>query len=176
MVEHIARHCFYLNLPKLGHYSIGPRARREEANPKKIPHVYAYVLLFDKRKRILLQKRSSTVKMYPNKLTLSAVGGVRFAESVEKTALRELREELGVKGVKLTPFITKPTVLDQANPFRLYVAFFGEYSGKIKVDKVEVNPNGTKFYSMKEINKCFNQLVPPAQTCLKIFLAKKILN
>ena len=54
-------------------------------------------ILFNKKSEIMICKRSSNKKTYPNKITSSAGGHVEQGESYKAAAIRELKEELGIK-------------------------------------------------------------------------------
>ena len=68
-----------------------------EVHRQSLPHRSVLILLFDLNGRLYLQKRSARKTLYPGRLDLSATGHVRGGESREAAALRELREELGVR-------------------------------------------------------------------------------
>lgn len=70
---------------------------REEALEKAIHHRISRVILFNENGQILLQKRSSTKKIYPNLWTDSASGHVDAGEDYETAVMREMFEELGIK-------------------------------------------------------------------------------
>lgn len=55
-----------------------------------------YVMVRDSQGRVLLQKRSATKDLYPNCLDLSVGGHVEWGSSYLETAVRELKEELGL--------------------------------------------------------------------------------
>ncbi|TVM15665.1 isopentenyl-diphosphate delta-isomerase [Oceanidesulfovibrio indonesiensis] len=60
------------------------------------------VLVYDRQGRLYLQRRSRSKSLYPGRLDLSATGHVRAGESREDAAARELLEELGLSGRRLT--------------------------------------------------------------------------
>ncbi len=72
-----------------------------EVHRQSLPHRSVLVLLYDIQGRLYLQKRSARKALYPGRLDISATGHVRGGESREAAALRELREELGVRGKNL---------------------------------------------------------------------------
>ena len=49
------------------------------------------------KKELLIQKRSATKKSHPNCWDISGAGHIRTGESVTEGAIRELKEELGIK-------------------------------------------------------------------------------
>ena len=74
---------------------IGPIARGE-AHSGGFYYRTIYVLVKNSHGRILLQQRSSTKDLYPSCWDLSVGGHVSYGDSYLNTAIRELREELGL--------------------------------------------------------------------------------
>jgi isopentenyldiphosphate isomerase len=74
------------------------RVRRGEAhrNPHLI-HRSVQVLVFDRRGRLLLQRRSATKDLFPGYHCASASGHVAAGEDYARSAARVVREELGVR-------------------------------------------------------------------------------
>ena len=70
-----------------------PRSRmRREA----LTHRASYILVFNARDELFLQKRTATKDIYPGYWDVAAGGVVLAGESYEDSAARELAEELGV--------------------------------------------------------------------------------
>jgi isopentenyldiphosphate isomerase len=80
--------------------SIGAVSRRIMRQQKLI-HRACYILVFNRNGELFVQKRTMTKDVYPGFWDLAAGGVVLAGESYEDSARRELREELGVAGVKL---------------------------------------------------------------------------
>jgi 8-oxo-dGTP pyrophosphatase MutT (NUDIX family) len=76
---------------------------REEMRSKRLPHRATFILVFDSRGRLLVQKRTATKDIYPGYFDLAAGGVVVEGESYDASAAREAEEELGIRGVPLTP-------------------------------------------------------------------------
>ena len=68
-----------------------------EENPVNLTGLSVHIILFNKKSEIMICKRSSNKKTYPNKITSSAGGHVEQGESYKAAAIRELKEELGIK-------------------------------------------------------------------------------
>lgn len=64
-------------------------------------HRASYILVFNRQGQLFIQKRTATKDIYPGYWDLAAGGVVQAGESYLESAARELREELGVAGVKL---------------------------------------------------------------------------
>ena len=77
----------------------GEVVRRSVAHEKGIPHRTAHVWIFRKnesRIEILLQKRSADKDSYPGCYDISSAGHIPAGVDFVPSALRELREELGL--------------------------------------------------------------------------------
>lgn len=73
----------------------------EEAQTQGLIHRIVRVMIEDDQGRVLLQKRLSTMTLYPNCWDNSAAGHVDFGESYDLAARRELGEEIGLTNVDL---------------------------------------------------------------------------
>lgn len=83
-----------------GNHLIGS-APRSEMRAKGLPHRAAYILVFNSRGQLYVQKRTPTKDIYPGYYDVTAGGVVAAGESYEESAGRELEEELGVRDVSL---------------------------------------------------------------------------
>lgn len=77
------------------------RASKEEAWKRGLKHRIIRIMVEDEQGRVLLQKRSSNVKLYPNLWDNSVGGHVDADEDYAAAAQRELQEELGLTNVEL---------------------------------------------------------------------------
>lgn len=73
------------------------QATRTEVHARRSWHRQSYVLLFNFRGDLLIQKRSSDRKFDPNKWTTSVSGHVIGGDSYLISAQRETLEELGIE-------------------------------------------------------------------------------
>lgn len=71
-------------------------AARDEIWAKGLYHRTIHIIIRDENGRILLQKRSSQKKLYPNRWTSAVSGHVDEGETYEVSASRELTEEIGI--------------------------------------------------------------------------------
>ena len=71
-------------------------ASRQEVWEKGLYYRLVHVILRDERGNFLLQKRSASKVLYPNRWTNAASGHVDEGEEYETAAARELNEELGI--------------------------------------------------------------------------------
>ncbi len=79
---------------------IGTVARRIMRQQRLI-HRASYILVFNVKEELFVQKRTATKDIYPGYWDLAAGGVVLAGESYEEAARRELAEELGIKGRRL---------------------------------------------------------------------------
>jgi isopentenyldiphosphate isomerase len=70
---------------------------KDEAHLKGIWHVAAHVWIINSNGEVLLQKRSVKKKLHPGLWDVSAAGHVPAGESIEDAAIREVKEEIGLK-------------------------------------------------------------------------------
>ena len=64
-------------------------------------HRTAHIWIMNDKKELLLQKRSTTKKSHPNCWDISGAGHIMAGESVIDGAIRELKEELGIKTINI---------------------------------------------------------------------------
>ena len=77
-------------------------ATRSQMRAENLVHRCSYVMIFNKEEELFVQKRVSFKETYPSLFDPAPGGVVGFDESYEENALREIEEEMGVKGdVKL---------------------------------------------------------------------------
>ena len=76
---------------------IGQATRKEcNSNPKMI-HRAVFVLIYNDYNEVLWQKRSQTKDVSPSQWVTSVSGHVNAGDGYEETAVREVREELGIE-------------------------------------------------------------------------------
>jgi len=78
-------------------------ATREKMRADRLPHRCAYILVFNSRGELYVQKRTVIKDIYPGYWDPAAGGVMQVGESYEESAAREVGEELGVRGVELRP-------------------------------------------------------------------------
>lgn len=124
--------------------------KREIANKDpKLIHREIAVLLFDKNKNTVIQKRSRYKTVHPNMWSVLA-GHIPVGEDPEKVAYQELFEEYGIKDIKLEFLTKKYMEYDHESHFMYY--FIGQYRNeKIAFDESEVSE--VRVVSRKEIQK-----------------------
>ena len=78
-------------------------APRQEMRRRRLPHRATFILVFDSKGQLLVQKRTLTKDLYPGYFDLAAGGVVVEGESYEDSAEREAEEELGIRGKPIEP-------------------------------------------------------------------------
>ena len=81
---------------------VGSTTRLDMRN-RRLIHRATYIFVFNRAGELFVQKRTPTKDMYPGYFDLAAGGVVLRGESYQKSAQREVAEELGVTGVTLQP-------------------------------------------------------------------------
>lgn len=72
------------------------QATRQEMRRLNLIHRATYILVFNNRGELFVQKRTKSKDIYPGFLDVAAGGVVQAGESYEESAHRELLEELGI--------------------------------------------------------------------------------
>ena len=111
-------------------------APRKEMRAKALPHRATYVLVFNSRGQLYVQKRTMTKDVFPGYYDPAAGGVVLAGEEYEQGALREVEEEMGVRGVPLTPLFR---FYHQDKHNRVWGAAFScVYDGEVVLQEEEV--------------------------------------
>lgn len=121
---------------------IGSISRGEAHDTEGVYYRTVYILVKNDNGEVLIQKRSSTKDLYPNCWDLSVGGHVNFGKSYEETAVRELKEELGLD-VTEEDLLLKGEVL-------VRLPKTGEY---FNVFEYNLKPGETTSPSHEEINE-----------------------
>ena len=81
-------------------------APRYEMRSRGLPHRAAYILVFNSREELFVQKRTMSKDIYPGYYDVAAGGVVMAGESYDHAAARELEEELGIMDAPLSSHFT----------------------------------------------------------------------
>ena len=81
-------------------------APRREMRARGLVHRACYVLVFNSRGELFIQKRTMGKDIYPGYYDVAAGGVVLAGESYDASARRELEEELGLRDAALIPHFT----------------------------------------------------------------------
>lgn len=146
---------------------IGQAARGEVHKNKNLIHRSVGVIVFDKKGRVFLQQRSATKDTDPLKWTISASGHVLSGDSYEETALRELKEELGLNLYKGTPCYARSPlekafiesvckyICREPNETEMQMLFKGYSDGPFKLHLEEIIQG--KFFTQDELERLYRE-------------------
>ena len=84
------------------HNNVVGAAPRREMRAKRLTHRSTYILVYNSRGELYVQKRTLTKDVFPGYYDVAAGGVVLAGEAYEQGAERELEEEMGIGGVPLT--------------------------------------------------------------------------
>jgi 8-oxo-dGTP pyrophosphatase MutT (NUDIX family) len=84
------------------HNNVVGSAPRRDMRAQRLPHRSTYILVFNSRGELYVQKRTMTKDVFPGFYDIAAGGVVLAGETYEQGAVRELEEEMGIRGVPLT--------------------------------------------------------------------------
>lgn len=146
-------------------------APRHEMREKGLPHRACYILVFNSRGELFVQKRTMSKDIYPGYYDVAAGGVVLAGESYDESAERELAEELGIRDTPLK-YHFEFRHEDEYNIVwgRVYTC---TYDGEMVLQKEEVesgfweSPENTVTRSEKE------PLTPDGLYVLKRYLKEK---
>lgn len=126
---------------------------RKVVHSSTLWHRGIYVFVFNSKGELLIQLRSPIKDKYPNTYDCSISGQVNFGEEYEKTAIRELEEELGIKNVNIKPLLhfRMPYGTKDYHVCKLFKCV---HDGKIKPNE-EISE--IKFFKMDELKKLLNK-------------------
>jgi 16S rRNA (adenine1518-N6/adenine1519-N6)-dimethyltransferase len=74
------------------------QAPRGEVHARGLLHRAVHIFVFNSAGEFLVHRRSATKDEFPLRITSSASGHVSAGEGYDETAVRELKEELGLQG------------------------------------------------------------------------------
>lgn len=127
---------------------LGYRTREECHRDKTLIHRAVGVVIFDKKGRILLQKRSLTKDLQPGYWGISAAGHVSKGETYTQAVRRELKEELGID----VPVRHKNTCyFEDEREAEMHALYSAVYGGPFRTRPEEIDH--VEFLSKKELIK-----------------------
>ena len=134
----------------------GKIATRDECHQKGFWHRAVYGFIIDKNSNVLLQKRSSRKKLWPNKWDITIGGHVEAGEFGRQAIIRECKEELGIDVkesevrylVSSTSIYTKNDIINKHFD-ECYLILKDIEISDLKLQKEEVAD--VKYFSKKEL-------------------------
>lgn len=126
------------------------RETREKIHSSGLWHSGIHVLVFNSKKRLILQIRSAAKDQFPNRYDCSVSEHLEEGETYKDAAIRGLREELGITDAKLKK-ILKFKMNYGPNDNMISGLYECRYDGPICVDKHETQ--GLETLSLHEIKE-----------------------
>lgn len=144
-------------------------------------HKAVNILVFNKKREIYLQKRSSSKSSFPSFWDISVSEHTKSKESYKQAAQRGLIEELSItsrtilirdKHIQKSNFIKDGKVIQENELVKLFATM---YDGKIKIEKAEISRG--KFVNVKKLKNFFEEkklkFTPWALDEISFFLKKE---
>jgi len=126
---------------------VGKAPRSIVHKDKKLLHPVIHVHIFNKERKLFLQKRALNKLVQPGKWDTAVGGHISWGETIEQTIKRETFEELGIELQKII-FIGKYIWHSDIESELIYV-FISEFNKPIYPKNKEVDEG--KFWSKREI-------------------------
>jgi len=144
---------------------------RSEVRAKNLLHRGVGILVFNSKGELYVHKRTETKDVFPGMYDMFVGGTVSAGESYEEAALRELREELGIEGVKLRALFTYRY---EGPKNRCFTKIFEVcYDGPISHQREEVAWG--RFFPVEEVLRLIRKwpFVPDGMEIFEEYLLKK---
>jgi isopentenyldiphosphate isomerase len=114
----------------------------DEARASGHIHRVARIFIYNTNGELILQKRASHMKTFPDKWDHSAAGHVDHGETYDDAAKRELMEEVGISGVDLSKrekYFSEEADEEGQVKKRFNTVYRGVYDGVVKPNPDEVS-------------------------------------
>ncbi len=135
---------------------IGWVRRRVAHRSRQIIHRGVWVLVFNDRKELFLQKRSRTKDRDPGLWSISVGGHVTYGQSYEEAATRESKEELGL--VAPVTFVKK-IMISSPEETEIDAIFTATHNGPFRLNTLEIEAGA--FYHLEDIeSQVAHQILP----------------
>lgn len=128
-----------------------PKSECHGNNPKGY-HKPVWIWIINSNNEILVQRRASTKKKFPNLWGMSSGGHVHSGETIINGAIRETEEELGIKTTESDYKLCAEYIDDEAWEIaQLYIAHLDFNIEDIKIQTSEVSE--VKWFSYEAFKK-----------------------
>jgi isopentenyl-diphosphate delta-isomerase type 1 len=128
---------------------------RSTAHQLGLQHRGVHVFLFTPDGKMLVQKRSKDRAQYPSALDCSVSEHVKAGESYLETAIRGMKEEMGVEGIVVKPLV-KFRMNYGVNDNEISTLYEGVVNpASVKFDPVEIEE--ISYYSLDELQEMVNE-------------------
>ena len=147
-------------LNELGEFT-GKVATRDECHQKGLWHRAVYAFIIDKKRNVLLQKRSANKKMWPNMWDVTVGGHVDSNEFGRQALIREVKEELGIdiKDEDIKYLIGSTSINKKENIIDKHYNECYLITKEIDIEKIDLQEeevSEVKFFTKKEILERIN--------------------
>jgi isopentenyl-diphosphate delta-isomerase type 1 len=152
----------------------GLAKRSEVHSDPTLIHRVVHVLVFDKKGRLLLQRRSVKKDVAPGKWDTSVGGHVNPGEDIPEAAKREMKEELGIEKCALA--FQYSYLFSNHRESELVSTFICQYNGKFLFNKDEIDE--ITFWDIKKIraNLGRNIFSSHFEKEISVFLEKTVIG
>ncbi|MDP3899733.1 MAG: NUDIX domain-containing protein [bacterium] len=140
---------------------------KEQAYKERMMLRSVQIFVYSPKGELFIQKRAKNKLRYPNYFCASVAGHVEPGESYRKTAIRELKEELGLKKAKNLKFITKESIPVGENNYAMTTLFTIQTDEFITLQKEEIDSGN--FYTIEKIKQLILEGAPFTPGLLHFF-------
>jgi len=140
---------------------------KERAYEKRAMLRSVQIFVYNSKGELYIQKRSKNKARYPNYFCASAAGHVEKRESYQETAIRELKEELGLVEINDLKFVAKEKTPVGEGNYAMMALFTITTDKPITLQKKEIETGG--FYPIKEIKRLISKNLPFTPAFLHFF-------
>lgn len=150
----------------------GTTALKSVAHANGLFHPTVHIWLYTTEEKILLQKRASTKKVFPNMWDISVAGHVHAGEDIVEAAQREALEEIGLELASLDLVkigirkhqVTHPNGIQDNEFHHVFISELKKDINELHIQKEELsNLQLFDLSILKETRKHNNILVPKFQ-------------
>jgi isopentenyl-diphosphate Delta-isomerase len=128
---------------------------RSVAHQLGLQHRGVHVFLFTSDGKMLVQKRSKDRAQYSSALDCSVSEHVKAGEGYLETAIRGMKEEMGVEGIEVKPLV-KFRMEYGPNDNEISTLFEGVVDpAKVKFDPIEIEE--INYYTLNELQQMVNE-------------------
>jgi isopentenyldiphosphate isomerase len=128
---------------------------RSTAHQLGLQHRGVHVFLFTPDGKMLVQKRSPDRAAFPSALDCSVSEHVKAGESYLDAALRGMKEEMGLEGIKIKPLV-RFRMNYGANDNEISTLYEGMVNpGVVKFDPVEIEE--ISYYSLEDLQEMIKE-------------------
>lgn len=146
---------------------------RDEARKKNLKTKAAFVVVRNSENQLYISQRSKNKDISPLKWEVGAGGGVKKGETFEDAAIRELKEELGIKSDGLG-FLFDFESPGHLHKYKAKIYLF-DYDGEIEINREEMEQG--KWADKEELLKLKKEglLCPDTTVCVDKYIEMGII-